>query len=199
MLSFFSHRRVKIVVVALVVLGLGLIAVAPAFGHSELVSSDPPDGASLESAPSQVTLTFGAAVIGQFTEVRVSRDGIPIQVDPPASRDNVVSQPLPADAPGGSWVVTYKIVSADSHPVSGQVRFTVAGASPTPTTNSPTTDSPGTATAATPGAGEPSALIAPAPDSAAQDSSWPLWLGVGAGALLVLAGLAVLVRRRHAE
>ena len=39
-----------------------LLTAAPAFAHTTLESSDPADGASLSTAPTQVTLTFAEAV-----------------------------------------------------------------------------------------------------------------------------------------
>ncbi|HQH08560.1 MAG TPA: copper resistance protein CopC, partial [Phycicoccus sp.] len=53
---------------------MGALWAPSAQAHSELVSITPPDGATLEAAPTEIVLTFSANVIGDFTQIEV-QDG----------------------------------------------------------------------------------------------------------------------------
>ena len=177
-----------------------IVPATPAAAHSELLSSDPAEGAALETTPAQVTLTFGEAVIGEFTQVRVSRDGAALDVPSPTSRDNVVTVDIPAGSGGGSYAVAYQIVSADSHPIAGEIAFTVTLA---PTTATPSSASPSSPASASAAASE-SASNSPAPTGVSTAAADPPGLsgGVLAVGLMVLAlGLAALgwavVRQRR--
>jgi copper transport protein len=104
------------------------ITVQPAAAHAMLVESDPADRSGLPSAPGEVTLTFNEPV-------EVATDGIRV-FDASAQRvdtgswsgsapPEVVGVDLPDGLPDGGYVVTYRVLSADSHPVAGAFTFTV--------------------------------------------------------------------------
>src|SRR5699024_10522189 len=48
---------------------------APAQAHDTLLSTDPEDGATLETSPEEVTLTFSADILDVSPLVRISDDG----------------------------------------------------------------------------------------------------------------------------
>ena len=50
-----------------------------------------------------------------------------------SATDATVRIKLPADLPPGSYVVTWRVISADSHPVGSSFTFTVGAASAAPT------------------------------------------------------------------
>lgn len=114
----------------LLVLGL-----APsAFGHAILTESSPERGAVLDASPDEVSFTFSEAVEGAFGAVRVF-DSESRRVDTggvlrPAGASSIGVK-LKSGLPDGTYVATYQIVSADSHPVSGGVVFSVGEASST--------------------------------------------------------------------
>jgi len=125
------------------VAAVGLLAAGPimaAQAHSELVSSNPPAGATIRAVPQQVTLTFNQEISARFATVTVAfGSGAPIRLTPavdggrvtaematPAARMNVNTRT--------AATITYRVVSADGHPISGAVTFTVV----TPPTRSPT-------------------------------------------------------------
>jgi copper transport protein len=116
-----------LLVVAAVALLVGLAA-QPASAHAVLVESDPADRSRTVSAPAEVTLTFNEPVEVAVDGVRVF-DASARRVDegtwsgPP--QPEVVGVDLPADLPDGGYVVTYRVVSADSHPINGAFTFTV--------------------------------------------------------------------------
>jgi copper transport protein len=108
---------------ALLLLGLGA---RPAAAHASLVSIDPADGARLDESPAVVTLTFSERVSVGLGGVRVlDSDGEPV-TDGAASADGeVVEVALQADLPDGTYVVSYRVISADGHPVRGASIFGV--------------------------------------------------------------------------
>jgi copper transport protein len=115
-------------------LALALLAVAPssALAHATLEASTPERGAKLDAVPQQVALRFDEAVEASFGALRVfDQSGREVQAGKPfrpggdASR---VAVKLRAGTKPGGFTVTYRVVSADSHPVSGGFVFTVGDA-----------------------------------------------------------------------
>jgi copper transport protein len=111
----------------LALLTLGLLA-APASAHAVLVSTDPVAGAVLDRAPSAVTLVFAEPVEAAFGAVRVY-DAAARRVDDgvvrhPGGRGEAVAVGL-RPLQDGAYVVTWRVVSADSHPVHGAFTFRV--------------------------------------------------------------------------
>jgi copper transport protein len=108
-----------------------LIAAPGASAHATLVSSQPLDGATLDTAPAQLVLRFSEGVESSLTSVRVyGPDGQELDVpDPtrPAANTLVVSMPPSLDR--GTYTVSWQVVSADSHPVQGAFVFSVGAPS----------------------------------------------------------------------
>jgi len=118
---------VKRLLVGLALAGTVLLAwAAPAAAHAQLDASSPAAGAVLAESPPDVTLTFNEPVEVSLGSVRVY-DSDAERVDAGGARleggDTVVA-PL-GDLPDGSYVVTYRVVSADGHPVHGAFTFQV--------------------------------------------------------------------------
>jgi methionine-rich copper-binding protein CopC len=112
-------------------LALGLLAAgaASASAHSGLVSTDPGDGATIDSAPHQVTLTFNEAPQSLGTEIVVlGPDGNQVSQGEPVVADVSVTQPLQADLPAGAYAIQWRVTSADGHPLSGELSFTATSA-----------------------------------------------------------------------
>ncbi|MEX2504417.1 MAG: copper resistance protein CopC [Egicoccus sp.] len=108
-------------------LGWLLGPAVPAFAHASLSETVPADGAVTEQVPGSVVLRFSEPVDVPSDGVRVY-DADATRVDAgvasTASPDEVAVA-LPADLGDGGYVVTYRVVSADSHPISGTFAFTV--------------------------------------------------------------------------
>jgi copper transport protein len=106
-----------------------LVAAAPAQGHAILERTQPERGAALEAAPAQVAFFFNEPVEASFGAVRVfDARGDAIDTGPlerPDERSEAVAVSLPDDLPDGGYTTTYRVISADSHPVSGGFTFTV--------------------------------------------------------------------------
>lgn len=114
----------------------------PASAHAALRSSDPEDGVVLTSAPRHITLTFTESVGLLDDSFRVLspknervRTG---EADHVPGRSDSVRVALPADGLGeGTFTVAWRVVSADSHPVSGAFTFSVGEPSATAVTVDP--------------------------------------------------------------
>ncbi|MGY1699378.1 copper resistance CopC/CopD family protein [Geodermatophilus sp. SYSU D00766] len=125
-----TARPVRPVLLLLVLLagwlGLGVATAGPAAAHAELVSTDPGEGARLDEVPAEVTLRFseGVSLGAGYTRV-IGEGGERADTGAATVDGDTVTVPLRADLPDASYVVTYRIVSADSHPISGAYAFVV--------------------------------------------------------------------------
>ncbi|MDQ0386808.1 copper transport protein [Streptomyces sp. DSM 42143] len=134
---------------ALVLLVLG--GAGPASAHAALRSTDPGDGSVLQRAPRHVTLTFTESVGLRDDSFRVLdpgghrvRTGEAGRAD---GRSDTARVTLPGRLGEGTYTVAWRVVSADSHPVSGAFTFSVGkpSASTAPVDPGPT-ENPLTAT-----------------------------------------------------
>lgn len=145
--------------------------VVPAAAHSELRSSTPASGSSLDSPPRQVVLTFSEEVDPRYANVTLTAgDGRPHALSQKVEGNRVDAEVDGATAKtSGRWSVGYRVVSADGHPITGVLTFTVKPpAQPTPSPSSPISSSPGPSQSSST-ASQPTSLataaVAPAGDS----------------------------------
>ena len=120
------------VVPVLVVLG----AAGPASAHAYLESSQPGTSAVLTSPPRQVVLHFDEPVEIDFGSIRVLGPSGG-RVDEGGTHhlpgdDSSVAIALPAGLAKGTYVVAWRVISADSHPVHGAFVFSVGTANGVP-------------------------------------------------------------------
>lgn len=170
-----------VTVTALAALAL-LLGAAPAMAHARLIGSDPPDGASLDTGPQRVSLTFSDPMTAEFATVTVvGPAGNQYQTGEVSAEGNAVSIAVQPVGPAGRYEIGYRVVSTDGHPVTGMVAFTLTTAGP--------------ATAPTAPAGAPAATAAPAAPADSDGSGgapfWPWFVGA-----VVLVGAAVTVALR---
>ncbi|MBU6531018.1 copper resistance CopC/CopD family protein [Streptomyces sp. NPDC057245] len=126
--------RVRTLVLLLLAAACALLAGAgPASAHAALTGSDPRQGAVVDRAPAQVSLTFSESVSMDDDSVRVL-DPKGKRVDdggPSGTGGTTYAVKLHAGLPDGTYTVTYQVVSADSHPVAGAYTFSVGAPSET--------------------------------------------------------------------
>jgi methionine-rich copper-binding protein CopC len=173
---------------ALLVAGLiGLVGAQPAAAHDSLTGSTPADGATVTSAPEQVVLTFSAQVkdLG-LTVLVTSPDGRRVGDGPARVEGRDVIAPLLALTEPGRYVVAYRVVSSDGHPIQGRTAFVLDVPTPSPTAT-PTEATPGSPSASA------SASASAAPGTATPDASPVAATSSDGGSPLpwVLAGLVV--------
>ncbi|MDH6518025.1 copper transport protein [Streptomyces sp. SAI-135] len=120
---------------------LGTVLVLLLFGgagaasaHAALRATDPEDGTVLRSAPRDITLTFTESVGLLDDSFRVlAPDGKRVKVGDAghgAGGSETARVTLPARLAQGTYTVAWRVVSADSHPVSGAFTFSVGKPSP---------------------------------------------------------------------
>jgi copper transport protein len=120
-------RRLVIAVAAAMVALAGLAA--PALAHAVLEFTQPTDGAILAGGPTRVVMGFDEAVELPLGSVAVY-DSSGHRVDQglayhPSGRASEVATNLPGHLRSGGYVVTWRVISADSHPVHGAFTFQV--------------------------------------------------------------------------
>jgi copper resistance protein C len=123
-----THTRLAGLLVALAAAALSVVVTAPvATAHAELESTTPKQGSTVQRPPQQVTLTFSEPIrTPAFVEV-TGPDGTDVTTGDVGVRDEVLTQRLGDAAGGGAYSLSYRVTSADGHPISGTVRFRVAG------------------------------------------------------------------------
>ena len=120
---------------AAAVVALGLCTAPSANAHATLVSSTPVDGARVEVAPAEVTLTFDEPVqLVPGTAQVISDDGARADSgDAHLSTDGATLViPLRPDVEKGSYSAVWRVISADTHTVSGSISFGVGQAAHEP-------------------------------------------------------------------
>ncbi|MFJ9885862.1 copper resistance CopC/CopD family protein [Streptomyces sp. NPDC091287] len=119
------------------VFGLLLAGAGPASAHAALTGSDPQDGAVVDTAPKEVTLSFSEAIAVGDDSIRV--------LDPSGKRADTEAEPrdlsegstvrygvaLHSGLPDGTYTVAWQAISADSHPISGAFTFSIGAPSET--------------------------------------------------------------------
>jgi copper transport protein len=119
---------------ALAVLVAALAITPAAVGHAILLATNPGNDSVLDQGPSQVTLRFNEPVESAFGSLRVYDsqarrvdDGHVVRPD-----EKTVAVSIERRLPRGTCTVTWRVVSADAHPVSGAFVFHVEapGANP---------------------------------------------------------------------
>jgi copper resistance protein C len=117
-------------VVLVLLTGLALLlGTAPAWAHSRLESSDPAAGSSTATAPQKVSLTFNEPVQPGFTAMTViGPDGDDYHSGEISEVDGTVGVGVLPLGPAGPYAIAYRVVSADGHPISGSVVFTLTTA-----------------------------------------------------------------------
>ncbi|MEU6938026.1 copper resistance protein CopC [Streptomyces rubiginosohelvolus] len=119
------------------IFGLLLAGAGPASAHAALTGSDPADGAVVDTAPKEVTLSFSEAIAVGDDSIRV--------LDPSGKRADTDAEPkdlsegstvrygvaLHSGLPDGTYTVAWQAISADSHPISGAFTFSIGAPSDT--------------------------------------------------------------------
>ncbi|HWE89678.1 MAG TPA: copper resistance CopC family protein, partial [Pseudonocardiaceae bacterium] len=159
----------------------GLLAVfgtfgpaVPAHAHNVLVGSDPAQGAVLTTGPSTVKFDFNAPVENGPNVITVIGPGNTHweKTENATAYGNSVSTPVAPLGPAGVYTVAYRIISADGHPVEGEITFSLSQAG----TGTPVPQSTGTQASSSGGGGV------------------PIWVWLVIAAVLLGVGLVITLR-----
>jgi copper transport protein len=100
---------------------------ASAFAHASLVKAEPADGAVVREAPAALTLTFNEPVSPLVIRL-VGPDGEPIALDGVVAQNTTITIAAPS-LQRGTHVLSWRVISADGHPVGGSVVFSIGAPS----------------------------------------------------------------------
>jgi methionine-rich copper-binding protein CopC len=188
---------VGVAAVALSVGAVVLVTAAPAWAHSAIVASTPEEGETLTALPDAFSVTGNETLLdlgdqGVFQlQIRDAAggyygDGCVSIVDATMSAEPVLGA-------SGDYEMLWQVVSADGHPVSGEIPFSW---------DAPADFEPATAHETAPVCGEdPDAAETPTPLAPPQEASpWalPATLGAALVAALVATRAALIQQKRRA-
>jgi copper transport protein len=110
-----------------------LLGASPASAHAALVATDPGNGTIVPDAPNKVTLTFSESVQLVNGKIQVlAPDNSRADQGEPTVNGATVTIPLRSGGGRGTYLVSYRVISADSHPIGGSITYSVGAASAPP-------------------------------------------------------------------
>ncbi|WP_434175638.1 copper resistance CopC family protein [Brachybacterium conglomeratum] len=200
-------RRASVRPAALAALFAALLAAllalgAPAQAHDTLLESDPADGATLETSPEAITLTFSADILDVSPLVRITDEsGEQLAEITPSIDGPVATATLEEPLPAGTSTVQWRVVSSDGHPIEGTFEVTVeqdAAAEETTEApaeeSSPAEESAPAETAAPAEEGEQA--TAEAAEEESGSSMTPLLIVLGVAVVGAVVAALLIMRRR---
>ncbi len=125
--SFSTEPRLRIILRAALAILLAAVWLQAAHAHAVLMESVPAADSTMERTPSRIVLAFNEPVRPVFLRVLDAR-GREVAMPAPRSIDTRVELTLPALA-DGAYTVSWRVISADAHPIGGSFRFAVGNAS----------------------------------------------------------------------
>ena len=187
-------RRISGLIAACVLaMGTVLLGALPAGAHAELEDTSPKDGATLTTAPQELSFKFGEDLIDDGNAITLTPAGTDerLSLADPEVDGPTISVAWPDVAPAGEFTAAYRVVSVDGHPVEGSITFTVeqatGAAGPDPGAASPSV------VVAVPNAqtGPPSAVASAGPSPSATPSGASPESQPEAGVLAWVLGIGV--------
>jgi copper transport protein len=130
-----------------------------AFAHASLLSVIPSDGTTVAAAPSSLSLKFNEQV-APVTLKLIAPDGRSVPLTPDVNGPSL-NMPAPAGLGDGTYALSWRVISADGHPVGGTTTFSIGAPS-------------------SGGAPQERAII-----------DWPVRVGIWASRVLTYAGLFI--------
>lgn len=124
-----ARAVVRLVLAGLLGIVVLVCSAGPAAAHASLIDTDPADGAVVATAPEQVRFTFDEPVRLQDDAVHLfnaAGEEIPVQA---RLVDTEVLVGMPGGLEDGTYVVSWRVVSTDSHPIGGSLSFSIGAPS----------------------------------------------------------------------
>jgi copper transport protein len=111
----------------LALFAISLVSVS-AFAHAALISSEPPDGAVIETPPVEAALVFNEPIQPVLLWL-IDPAGKRIALSGHHLDGSRLAVRLPQPLGKGSYALSWRVVSADGHPISGAVIFAIGAPS----------------------------------------------------------------------
>jgi copper transport protein len=133
-----ARRLRRAVAIVLMTLLAALARAPPALAHASLLRAEPADGAVVATAPARLRLFFNEPVSPLVFRL-VGPDGT--SVTPKITAENAtVTVAAPPAMRQGTHVLSWRVISADGHPVGGAVLFSIGAATGPPSAAAVATD-----------------------------------------------------------
>ncbi|MEU1984657.1 copper resistance CopC family protein [Nocardia sp. NPDC019395] len=160
--------RLSALLIALLWLLIGPLA-GTASAHSTVVSSDPADGATVDTGPPRATVTFNEPLQPNFPAMTVvGPDENLWSKGEPVVEGRNISVEVGDLGPAGVYRIAYRVTSADGHVVDGERTFTLS----------------------TPGRGTPGPAANAHSSGDGSGGGVPVWVYIAGAVVLFGAGLA---------
>lgn len=200
-LSLRSFMMPAVLVTATGALVVGGVA-APASAHDVLLDSSPQDGETVDRSVEAITLTFNNEIQDLGSQlVLTDGEGTVVAEEEGTAQGTLVAFEFDEPLANGDYTAAWRVVSSDSHPIEGDLAFTVddpsAVVEPAEQDTPEPTQAPATDTE-TPNAPAATSDTAAA-ESEESEGQWPVSGIIIGAALGALVGTFVVVaqRRRH--
>jgi copper transport protein len=106
---------------------------SPAQAHAALVRTLPSQGSVVAAPPAEVVVTFSEHVTAVPSKIEViAPTGKRITTGTPTVAGNSLHIPVSTNVPRGTYLVTYRVISADSHPVGASFTYSYGAPSTAP-------------------------------------------------------------------
>ncbi|MEU1753599.1 copper resistance protein CopC [Micromonospora matsumotoense] len=128
-----TTRSAVLLGLLLALLSVPLTPATPAAAHAGLVATSPVRDAVISAPPGEVVLVFSEAVSPVIGRVQVlGPDGRRVTLGEPVAQGATLRIPVRVpDRPLGTYLVSYRVISADSHPVAGSFAYSAGAPSAT--------------------------------------------------------------------
>ncbi|RJO96361.1 copper resistance protein CopC [Exiguobacterium sp. RIT452] len=113
----------KIKWLMLLVLVLFVVQPFSVSAHTSLTNSNPEEGAVLTENVERIRLTFDAPIEKTSTLELKTAEGETVPLEKPLIIGNELSAVLKQELEQGTYLITWKLISEDGHPVEGTIRF----------------------------------------------------------------------------
>lgn len=121
-----SVRLLRALAILAFALLAALVPARAASAHAELVATDPADGSVVDQAPEALTMQFSEGVSVRPDGIRVlDATGERVDAGSASADGSDVTVPLDGKVADGTYVVAWRAVSADGHPIRGSYTFSV--------------------------------------------------------------------------
>jgi copper transport protein len=129
--TVYTTGRLAIGLLAAIMLLAAIATPNAAFAHAALVTTDPADGAVLAQSPAQFSLIFSEPA-SPLVLTLVRPDGTPVPLTSFRLNGQTVEIDNPQTLGSGTHVLSWRVISADGHPVGGSVLFSIGAPSVAP-------------------------------------------------------------------
>jgi len=127
------RKAARVLLLLLLALGALAFPASPASAHAALLGAVPAPGSVVGTSPTEIVVTFSEAVTPVAGRVQViAPDGKRISGEATSAGATLRIPVRRADRPLGTYLVSYRVISADSHPIGGALTFSVGAPSAAP-------------------------------------------------------------------